>query len=108
MKNSSNMNEYDFEFFAVSSLNAPGYRKKGFVKKCIRALEENLLEGLSTETQDIRVWLWVRVVEEINGEYWRRRGFCQCGVSIRAPKGKWHASKDFTLTKMKKLIVRSC
>ena len=83
------------------------YRKKGLAELCVRALESHLLDQLRTDETDIRLTLWVRVVEGVNVEYWRRRGFCQVGQGVILPIGTWRSSDPFLLITMNKLVINS-
>jgi hypothetical protein len=83
------------------------YRKKGLAELCVRALESHLLAQLRSDGADIRLTFWVRVVESLNGEYWRRRGFCQVGEGVILPIGTWRASDPFLLITMNKLVTNS-
>ena len=101
-------NEHHFELLAVASRNETKYRKKGLVEKCIKALESQLFERLSKDGMQIRVTFWVRVVADINGEYWRRRGFSQFGQGHMMPKGTWRASDPFLFITMSKSVTKNC
>jgi hypothetical protein len=50
--------------------------------------------------------LWTRVVEQLNGPYWKRRGFEVLDV-IDCPKGMWLAVDDFRLLMMRKTLETS-
>jgi hypothetical protein len=42
----------------------------------------------------------VQIVDEINGEYWRKKGYAQVGADVILPRGVWNGELDFTLISM--------
>ena len=68
----------------------------------MKVLTEQLLSRAGKST----VNLWIRVVEQLNGEWWRRRGFEQIDF-VDCPKGMWHAKDEFRLLMMRKSVANS-
>jgi len=99
-------NQYHFELAAVASRNDHQYRKKGLIEQCVKALESHLMKQLSTDEMDIQLTFWVRVVADINGEYWRRKGFCEFGQGRMMPKGTWRADEPFLFIAMNKSVTK--
>ncbi|QDS75683.1 hypothetical protein FKW77_007672 [Venturia effusa] len=75
-----------FKIYGVATLASPnGYRKKGLIPLCLRALRDAL-------PQDSVVWL--ETAEAANGPYWRKNGFEIVRKEMR-PAGFWGAEKEF-------------
>jgi GNAT superfamily N-acetyltransferase len=55
--------------------------RKGLAGRCIAAIEKEVAR-LEKES---KIRLWIHAVEEVNGEYWRRRGFTEVRRSKTAP-----------------------
>ncbi|KAF1811395.1 hypothetical protein P152DRAFT_459791 [Eremomyces bilateralis CBS 781.70] len=89
-----------YELFGVASINQPHCRKQGLAQQCQDALAAALKERLGVDS----VRFVLRVVEELNGAYWRRRGFKQVGEGSMRPKGQWNSDQDFLLIMMGKLV----
>ncbi|OJD11551.1 hypothetical protein AJ78_06302 [Emergomyces pasteurianus Ep9510] len=95
----------------------PQLSKLGLAVRCASLLEQDLLERLErTEKEDDNgrtapvgqqqpLTFWLKTTEEINGSYWRRRGYTTVRTKI-FPKGFWGAYRDFELAWMKKCIPR--
>ncbi|KIW99901.1 uncharacterized protein Z518_10829 [Rhinocladiella mackenziei CBS 650.93] len=93
---------YDWEISPAASRNEPPYRRQGLVDRCLTALSNTLLERSSGK----EVRLWMKVVENLLGEYWKKKGFEQVGPQWIIPKGKWHKDLEFILIDMCKKIPK--
>jgi hypothetical protein len=69
---------------------------------CIKVLQDQL----QSRVEGKKVNLWTRVVEQLNGPYWRLRGFAVIEV-VDGPKGMWHTNEEFRLPFMRKTLERS-
>ncbi|KAF2197619.1 hypothetical protein GQ43DRAFT_380583 [Delitschia confertaspora ATCC 74209] len=99
--------EEGYEIKTVTSAKAPvSYRKQGLASRCVAKLEEHLLSTVKAEGGGKKkVDLWIQTEEELNGEYWRRRGF----VDVRRnhmPAGSWGAYREFVVVVLRKFIER--
>lgn len=82
------------------------YMKKGLATKCIKVLQDYLLENMGEEVhnkgvEERTLKFWLQTAECVNGEYWRRRGW----RDIRAyqkPIGFWSSRTGFRLLVMVK------
>jgi hypothetical protein len=93
----------EWEISPVATRINPSYRKKGLVDRCLAVLYSALLERVE-EGQKLK--LWVQVVENYYGDYWRRKGYNQVGPEWIIAKGVWHKDYGFTLIDMCKNIQR--
>jgi GNAT superfamily N-acetyltransferase len=55
--------------------------RKGLAGRCIAAIETEV----ARQEDEGKIRLWIHMVEEVNGEYWRRRGFTEVRRSKTAP-----------------------
>lgn len=90
----------DWELSPAASRVSPEYRSKGFVERCVGALQDRLLQTSGGAT--VSLWVSVAIELERNVRYWQRRGFEQIGDTRIVPIGQWHLSKSFNLIDMKK------
>jgi len=51
------------------------------------------------------VQLWLHTVDEVNGPYWRKKGFRDVGEKHILPKGVWNKELDFTLVEMRRVCI---
>ncbi|KAJ4300038.1 hypothetical protein N0V90_005287 [Kalmusia sp. IMI 367209] len=83
--------EEGWEIKAVTSKS--GWGKMGLVGRCIDALTSSLIalekEKLEKDGEEEgKVNLWLHAVEEVNGAYWRRRGWKDVRY-FDEPVGAW-------------------
>jgi hypothetical protein len=90
----------DWEIGPAASHRDPQYRKKGLVDRCLQALYTHLLT--QTETGPVR--LHMTVLEDVNAEYWKRKGYKQDGERWLIPKGRWHKLYEYVVIDMLKEI----
>lgn len=72
------------------------YMKQGLAGKCINALQEKLLKQSKELSENGALHLWIQTAEDVNGDYWRRRGW----NDVRAyeePVGFWGSYLGFRL-----------
>lgn len=99
----------DFEIALVTILPGVNFRKRGIADHLIRICEEELvrrldLMGDKRERRPLR--LMVKIVKEINAQYWLKKGFTTVGQKL-APKGTWDSFEEFTMWAMERdLVVR--
>lgn len=93
----------DWELSPAASHVSPEYRSKGFVERCVGALQDRLLQMSGGAT--VSLWVSVAIELERNIKYWQRRGFEQIGDTRIVPVGQWHLSKSFNLVDMKKEVA---
>jgi len=90
--------------FGAATANAPQYRKRGLVDKCLAAINRELLTRVrKREGEDgvaRRVLSWIRAADEANGDYWRKKGYVQVGGISVIPKGVWSHDRDFHVVTM--------
>ncbi|KAF2006395.1 hypothetical protein P154DRAFT_559460 [Amniculicola lignicola CBS 123094] len=75
-----------------------GWRKRGLAELCIEGLTGHLLG-----VEGGRVTLWVHMVEDLNGVYWRKKGF----MDVRGydkPAGIWGSYFGYRLTVLTKVV----
>lgn len=96
--------EEGWEIKAVTTKS--GWGKMGLVTRCLNALTEGLAvqqRSLTGEQGQVALNLWVHAVEEVNGDYWRRRGW----VDVRGfdrPVGYWGSRFGFRLSVLLKEV----
>lgn len=90
----------DWEIAPAASLRDPKYRKKGLVDRCLQALYTRLLAQV--EAGPVR--LHMVVLEDLNAEYWKRKGYKQDGERWLIPKGRWHKLHEYVVIDMLKEI----
>lgn len=90
----------DWEIGPAASHKDPQYRKKGLVDRCLQALYTRLLT--QAETGPVR--LHMTVLEDVNAEYWKRKGYKQDGERWLIPKGRWHKIYEYVVIDMIKEI----
>ncbi|KAH7120903.1 hypothetical protein B0J11DRAFT_407372, partial [Dendryphion nanum] len=73
-----------------------GYMKQGLAGRCINALEEHLLTQQKETLGDGPLRLWIQTVDDVNGDYWRRRGWKNVR-SFEKPVGYWGSYHGFHL-----------
>ncbi|KAF1952969.1 hypothetical protein CC80DRAFT_495077 [Byssothecium circinans] len=80
-----------------------GWKKMGLAGLCVQALIDEVIEierrnvrERGEEVEGTRVKLWVHAVEEVNGEYWRRRGW-RFVRAYERPAGEWASRFGFVL-----------
>lgn len=91
-------NEIDAGWEIKAVTTKRGWYKMGLVGRCIGAMSEELLRQAGG-----KVKLWLHAVEEVNGEYWRRRGWKEVRRFTR-PAGFWDSKKGFQLVVMVKEV----
>lgn len=90
-----------YELKAVATADTPESRGRGLVETCINELALTLS---IRHRGDSTLLLWVQILEDQNGGYWRRRGYEQVGPIETKPKGTWGSIKDFQFTTLVKRI----
>lgn len=93
----------DWEIGPAASHRNPQYRKKGLVERCLQALYARLLA--QAEAGPVR--LHMTVLEDLNAEYWKRKGYKQDGERWLIPKGRWHKLHEYIVIDMLKEISPS-
>ena len=93
----------DWEIGPAASRNDPRYRKKGLVDRCLNVLYDALLDRSGAKT----LTLWMKVVENLVADFWRKKGFAQVGPRWIIPRGEWHRDQEFILIDMCKVVSRS-
>lgn len=93
--------EEGWEIKAVTT--KAGFEKRGLAGRCIAALTEEIARGRREEVGGGRVRLWVHAVEEVNGGYWRRRGWREVR-GFERPVGYWGSRFGFRLVVMVKEV----
>ncbi|KEF53940.1 uncharacterized protein A1O9_09735 [Exophiala aquamarina CBS 119918] len=96
----------DWEIAPAASHRDPKYRKKGLVDRCLQAVYAHLLAqaGTGAEAGPRPVRLHMTVLEDLNAEYWKRKGYKQDGDRWLIPKGRWHKFHEYTVIDMLKEI----
>lgn len=90
----------DWEIGPAASDSDPQYRKKGLVDRCLESLYTRLLAKAQSGTVRLRM----TVLEDVNAEYWRRKGYRQDGERWVIPRGRWHKVFEYTVIDMLKEI----
>ncbi|KAI7763423.1 hypothetical protein LZL87_010488 [Fusarium oxysporum] len=93
--------EGDVEVFMVAVKPGLQYRKKGIAEGLMRACEKQLKTRSSGEINQMRIIL--RVVREINSQYWLKKGYRIVGERY-CPPLTWDVEKAFILLAMRKDI----
>jgi hypothetical protein len=88
----------EWELFGVATINMPLYRKKGLIEKCIEPLRDELMTRYTRKPV-----IWAQAIEEINGNYWCKKGYVPIDEGVLIPKGVWSHSVDFTIISMTRL-----
>jgi ribosomal protein S18 acetylase RimI-like enzyme len=91
----------DVEAFMVAVKPGQKYRKRGIAEGLMRACEQQLKKQRGAETDQVRVIL--RVVREINSQYWLKKGYQIVGEQY-CPPLTWDVEKAFILLAMRKDI----
>lgn len=95
--------DHNYELFGVACLPLPQYRKRGLVDQCMSALERDLL--LQTPV-DQQLRFWIRIVEYVNGPYWRKKGFVESARETMEV-GHWGYECVWDMVTMVKVIDKS-
>jgi hypothetical protein len=85
--------EVGWEFKGV--VTKSGWNKMGLVGRCIDVLTKEI----ARRQNEASIRLWIHTVEEVNGEYWRRRGFEEVRRH-QMPAGHWYSRSGFQLVVM--------
>ena len=84
-----------------------GYMKQGLAGRCIAVLQKHILKQQRTdsvaETGKKTSRLWIQTAEDVNGAYWRRRGWLDVR-SYEKPPGFWGSYYGFRLLILAKEI----
>lgn len=85
-----NLGREDGGWEIIAVVTKVGWSKLGLAGRCIQALTEEVVkfEQAQLMGQGRRLKLWVQAVEQVNGEYWRRRGW-KFVRSYELPAGLW-------------------
>ncbi|KAJ5659653.1 hypothetical protein N7507_006104 [Penicillium longicatenatum] len=93
----------DFEVLIVAVKTGVKFRKRGISESLLLACEEELkrnhLHDIDGSTRSLRVM--VRVVREINGRYWSKKGFRVIGEKY-FPPFTWDLERAFILWAMRR------
>lgn len=94
-----NREEEGWEILTVTTL--PEYMKRGYAGRCIDALVKELhRQAKDGGCRDLTVW--TQAVEELNGAFWRNRGWVQEVRSYDKPVGHWGSRCGYRLLVMKR------
>jgi hypothetical protein len=97
--------EGDFEILLVAVKPGVQYRKRGIAEGLVRACEDELHRKFKTSLgqscQKTHLRIMLKVVREINGEYWLKKGFRVVGECYCAPF-TWDLENAFILWAMRK------
>ncbi|KAJ5626331.1 hypothetical protein N7510_002640 [Penicillium lagena] len=97
--------EGDFEIFLVAVKPGEKYRKKGIAERLVKACEEEIKRQIGQKlvqpAQKNHLSIMLKVVREINGEYWLKKGFKIMGECY-CPPFTWDLEKAFVLWAMRK------
>ncbi|KLO81664.1 uncharacterized protein LW93_6816 [Fusarium fujikuroi] len=93
--------EGDVEVFMVAVKPGLQYRKKGIAEGLLRACELQMKKQFPPRTDQVLVML--RVVREINSQYWLKKGYQIVGERY-CPPITWDVEKAFILLAMRKDI----
>ena len=98
--------EGDYELAAVAIKPDPQYRRKGIAENLVKACEDELkrriLLGNSATLPRVRIML--KVVREIKGPYWLKKGFRIVGEQY-CPPLTWDFKKGFVLWAMERELT---
>lgn len=90
----------DFEIFLVAVKPGEKFRKKGIAERLVKSYEEELREkftqNLIHPAQRNQLRIMLKVVREINREYWLKKGFRIVGECY-CPPFTWDLEKAFIL-----------
>ncbi|GES58466.1 acyl-CoA N-acyltransferase [Aspergillus terreus] len=95
----------DFEIFLVAVKPGVEYRKRGIAESLVKVCEDELKRrfeacaGQNLEKSSLRIML--KVVSEINGSYWLKKGFRVVG-ECWCPPFTWDLEKAFILWAMRR------
>lgn len=97
----------DFEIALVTILPGVNFRKRGIADHLIRVCEDELIRRLDLVGDKRRsLRLMVKIVKEINAQYWLKKGFTTVGQKL-APIGTWDSFEEFTMWAMERdLVIR--
>ncbi|KAJ5083473.1 hypothetical protein N7456_012900 [Penicillium angulare] len=97
--------EGDFAVFLVAVKPGEKYRKKGIAEKLVKACEKELqgrfTSSFSQPADNTHLKIMLKVVREINGEYWLKKGF-QIAGECYCPPFTWDLEKAFVLWAMRR------
>lgn len=90
----------DYEIALVTIKPGANYRKRGIAESLIMACERELVRRLTLQADNRRsIKIMVKIVKEINGPYWLKKGFMTVGQKL-SPKGTWGSFQEFTMWAM--------
>ncbi|RJE25038.1 hypothetical protein PHISCL_02631 [Aspergillus sclerotialis] len=90
----------DYEIALVTIKPGANYRKRGIAESLIKACERELVRRLTLQGDKRRsIKLMVKIVKEVNGPYWLKKGFTTVGQKW-SPKGTWGSFQEFTMWAM--------
>jgi hypothetical protein len=103
MDGTGGQDEDGWEIKAVTTKS--GWAKMGLVGWCIEAMTQDLItqEKEKGDNGERKLKLWLHAVEEVNGDYWRRRGWRDVRGFSR-PVGYWGSKFGFRLAVLIKEI----
>ncbi|KAL5357898.1 hypothetical protein BJX96DRAFT_145521 [Aspergillus floccosus] len=94
-----------FEIFLVAVKPGAQYRKRGIAESLVKVCEEELKRKFKTclgqPSEKISLVIMLKVVREINGAYWRKKGFYVVG-ECWCPPFTWDLGKAFILWAMRR------
>ncbi|KAH7402099.1 hypothetical protein DE146DRAFT_455200 [Phaeosphaeria sp. MPI-PUGE-AT-0046c] len=94
--------EEGWEILTVTTL--PEYMRKGHAGTCIDALVEKL-QTQAREGGCEKVTIWTQAVEELNGRFWKNRGWVEEVRSYEQPVGHWGSRYGYRLLVLKRDFV---
>lgn len=91
----------NYEIALLTVLPGEKYRKRGIADRLVRVCEQEALRRLPLQGENSRkpVRAMIKVVSELNGPYWLKKGFTLVGQKT-CPKGTWDSVREFTLWAM--------
>jgi ribosomal protein S18 acetylase RimI-like enzyme len=95
----------DLEVTVVAVRHGIEYRKRGIAERLVRECESEIVRRLKQQDEahyqsgSSHVKVMLKVVKEINGLYWSKKGFVVVGQRF-CPTGTWDSTRDFTLWAM--------
>ncbi|KAK7190361.1 uncharacterized protein CC84DRAFT_1167530 [Paraphaeosphaeria sporulosa] len=92
--------EDGWEIKAVTTKS--GWGKMGLVGRCIETITQDLIAQEQSHGEE-KVKLWLHAVEEVNGDYWRRRGWNDVR-GFNRPEGYWGSKFGFRLSVLLKEV----
>jgi hypothetical protein len=95
----------DYEFTAVAVRYGPLYLGKGYADTAMRTLHDEMVRRLAVGKKEgeREGRFWVRINEELTGDYWRRKGFHVIS-DMWCEKGKFGNKRRFVVSTMTKEI----